>query len=171
MSTDKIHIRPFLPGEWPDFKAKRLESLKAIPWVFTSTYEGTIAKPDEWWREMLTSDKDAVFGLFDGAVLVGITGVFTSWVDPMDTTAFLGMSFIDPAYRGKGHSPLLYKARLDWAREKGFEKAFVSHRAGNKASQAANRKFGFRHVRDVEKQFPDGPAISCEYELDLRRRP
>ncbi len=167
MDLSKIHIRPFLPREWPDFKEKRLHALKSMPHLFTATYEMMAEKPDEFWIETVGGDRGKVFGLFDDLKLVGITGIFKNWRDESGRTAHLVMSYIDPDYRGHGLSQLLYKVRLDWARDNGFEKATVSHRDGNEASKAANQKFGFEFTGSEMIDFADGPALDHRYELKL----
>ena len=65
---------------------------------------------------LLLFDGYEVFGLLDGEHLVGITGAF-AWPDDISgETATLVMSYIVPAYRGRGLSGLLYTAALDWIR-------------------------------------------------------
>lgn len=167
MELDKIHIRPFLPKEWPDFKAKRLTALKELPHLFSAGYDDAITKPDEFWQDMLSGEKGIVFGLFDHTKLIGITGVFENWRDETGETAHLCMSYIDPEYRGHGLSRLLYQARIDWARGKGFKKMTVGHREGNEASKATNQKFGFKFTDKEEIDFPDGRAFDFRYELVL----
>ncbi len=167
MELDKIYIRPFRKNEWEIFKGKRLQALKDMPNVFLSTYGAAAAQRDEFWQEMINSDREEIFGLFDGERLIGITGVFENWRDKSGRTANLGMSYIDPGYRGRGLSRLLYQARIDWARAKGYEKITVGHREGNETSKAANQKFGFVFYEKEEIEFPDGRAMDYRYELKL----
>lgn len=167
MELEKIYIRQVRVDEWEKLKAKRLQALRDTPLFFSSTYEGISAKPDSFWIDMLCNDDERIFGLFDTEMLIGITGIFKSIHDPEGKTALLGMSYIDKEYRGMGLSKLLYQARLDWAREKGFEKAAVSHREGNEASKAANQKFGFQFIKAVEFEFSNGMAFDHRYELVL----
>lgn len=167
MALDKIIIRPFHIHEWEDFKTKRLQALKELPHLFLSGYAESAVKDDHHWRDMIEDEKCKIFGLFDDRKLVGITGVFESQYDPSGKTANLGMSFIDSEYRRKGLSNMLYQARIDWARSKGFKKITVGHREGNEASKAANQKFGFEFVEKEEIEFPDGPAMDYRYELKL----
>lgn len=160
-------IRPFRKEEWQNFRTKRLQALKELPHLFSAGYDEAITKPDSFWLDMLTSHKGQVFGLFDGPQLIGITGIFENWNDKSGATAHLCMSFIDSEYRGKNLSALLYQARIDWAKIKGFKKITVGHREGNEASKAANQKFGFQFYEKEEIDFPDGRAMDYRYELKL----
>ena len=76
MALDNISIRPFLPEEWLDFKAKRLQALKELPHLFLSSYDDAASKPDDFWRDLLVGEKEKIFGLYDNSKLIGITGVF-----------------------------------------------------------------------------------------------
>ncbi len=167
MDLTNIYIRPFQKDEWELFKAKRLQALKDLPHLFLSSYGATAAQRDEFWQEMIAGENEEIFGLFDDQKLIGITGVFKNWRDASGITAHMAMSYIDPEYRGKGLSALLYQARIDWARAKGFKKITVGHREGNEASKAANQKFGFVFYEKEEIDFPDGRALDYRYELKL----
>ncbi|PZP56678.1 MAG: hypothetical protein DI586_02885 [Micavibrio aeruginosavorus] len=167
MELDKIYIRPFRKDEWELFKAKRLQALQDMPNVFLSTYGAAAAQRDEFWQDLIGAEKTEIFGLFDDQKLIGITGAFENWRDETGKTANFGMSYLDAGYRGKGLSRLLYQARIDWARAKGFEKVAVGHREGNEVSKAANQKFGFVFYEKEEIDFPDGRAMDYRYELKL----
>ena len=164
---NSIWIRPFRKDEWQDLKAKRLQALKEMSHLFLSTYGAAAAQRDEFWQDMIGAEKSEVFGLFDNGKLIGITGVLENWRDPSGKSVNMGMSYIDPEYRGQGLSQLLYQIRIDWAQAKGFEKITVSHREGNEASKAANQKFGFVFYEKEEIDFPDGKAMDYRYELKL----
>jgi GNAT superfamily N-acetyltransferase len=153
---NSITIRPLGPKEWAAFKNFRLLALKAEPGVFHSCYEEELAYAPEKWQGTLTNPSDRIFGLFDSDRLIGITGVFTWREDPSRETALFGMSFIAPGYRGRGLSRLLYKARLEWIRTKGFKRLLVSHRASNGASRRAIERHGFLPTRCAARIWPDG---------------
>lgn len=113
---------------------------------------------------MFDEDKCA-FGLFDHEKLIGITAVISITEDKAECI----MSFIEPDYRGRGLSALLYEARIEWALKKKHLKILVSgHREGNTASQKALLKHGFTYARTNDETWPDGQkAPGYEYELDL----
>ena len=164
-----IHIRPLTGGEWRLFRDFRLAALQAAPGVFTATYAVERDFPQHRWQRTVTGDDHQVFGLFDGNQLVGIAAVFTHRDDPSGRTALLAMSFIEPAYRGRGLSGLLYEVRLDWIAARGtFTRVVVSHRASNEASKRANQRYGFIEVSREPAVWPDGDAEEAvHYELRL----
>ena len=97
-----------------------------------------------------------VFGLFDGARLIGITAAFTWRDDPSGETVLLAMSFIIPEYRGRGLSQLLYKARLNWIRAHSqFRRVVIYHRESNEISRRANQRFGFSVLQRASRKWPD----------------
>jgi len=109
--------------------------------------------------------------LFDEKKLIGITATFTWRGDKTGATALLAMSYIDPGYRGRGLSRMLYEARLNWiAAQPQFRKVIVGHRASNEASRRANQRFGFVKIDRAARTWPDG-AVEDEitYELVLDR--
>lgn len=167
MELDTIYIRAFRKDEWEIFKAKRLQALADMPNVFLSTVAIASAQRDEFWQDLINGEETEIFGLFDQDKLIGITGVFLNRRDPARKSASFGMSYIDAEYRGRGLSKLLYQARIDWAKAKGFEKVVVGHREGNDISKAANQKFGFVFFEKEEIDFPDGRAFDYRYELAL----
>jgi GNAT superfamily N-acetyltransferase len=121
---------------------------------------------------MLTSPVLVCFGLYDGEYLAGLTASYVADEDPSGRTMGLAMSYIRPAYRGRGLTALLYAARFGWAREKGMARVIVSHRASNTPSRKAIERHGFRHVRNDPYTWPDGVTEDnvC-YELMLSEVP
>jgi RimJ/RimL family protein N-acetyltransferase len=143
-----IVIRPFDRLEWDIFKSLRLQALRDEPGVFAATYDSAAALSPEEWQDTIQGPGHQVFGLFDGARLIGITAAFTWQEDPSGETALLAMSFIIPEYRGRGLSRLLYQARLDWIRAHSqFKRVVVFHRESNETSRRAIHRHGFSAVR------------------------
>ena len=150
-SMNTVTIRALEPSEWEAFRDFRLASLQAAPGVFAMTHDTAAHwSPDDWQAEAQGPDHQ-VFGLFDGKRLIGITAAFTWRGDPAGQTALLAMSYILPAYRGRGFSRLFYDARLAWIRaQPQFRHILVSHRKSNEASRRANQRHGFsRPVRPI----------------------
>ena len=170
MSASGVHVRALGPDEWENLREMRLFALRTEPGVFLSTYDKEAALAAEEWRATLSLDDGRVFGLFEDARLIGITGVFTWKHDPSRKTAVFAMSYILPQYRHRGFSRLMYEARLEWVdAQPQFEKIVVSHREGNEISAKANRPFGFEFVRTEMKSWPDGTTGNeLVYEKRLR---
>ncbi|MBL8543244.1 MAG: GNAT family N-acetyltransferase [Hyphomonadaceae bacterium] len=164
-----ILIRPLQEDDWAPFRALRLRALQSEPGVFATAYAEAAARPESQWRWTVSGADHQAFGLFDGAALIGITAIFRDSEDPSGATAMLAMSFIEPAYRGRGLSQLFYDARLAWARAHGgFRRIVVSHRASNEASRRANQRHGFTLTGSAPRTWPDGVTEDeISYELLL----
>ena len=168
----KAIIRPFEPSEWEAFRDFRLKALQSQPGAFSSSYESERQLPDERWQDYMRRDSaQQVFGLFDGVRLIGITAAFRYRGDPTGETAILAMSYIEPEYRGRGLSRLLYEARLDWVRaQPHFKRVVVGHRESNERSKRANQHFGFRYTDRESRTWPDGlTEDELNYELLIPR--
>ena len=162
-----IYVRALEADDWELFRERRLEALRAEPGVFASSFERESGLSPEEWRDRVGGPRKRMFGLFDDDRLVGITGVITDPDDASGATALLVASFIVPAYRGRGLSARLYEARLDWiARQPGFTRAVVSHRASNEPSRRAAARFGFTEIARAERLWPDG-SLEGEVVLEL----
>jgi len=152
-----ISIRALRPSEWLLFREFRLAALRASPGVFLGTFEREAAHTQERWAALLAGIDGAVFGLFEGTEVIGITSVYTDQDDPNGSTAGLAMSFILPAYRGRGLSAKLYEARLAWIRSRPkFRRVRVGHRASNEASMRAVQRHGFALIDRKRRLWPDG---------------
>jgi RimJ/RimL family protein N-acetyltransferase len=160
-------IRQFTAQDWQAARDIRLQALKTNPTVFSFTYEKALTLTEQDWKQRLSDPNTGIFGLIDDTgKCIGMTGVAIRSENPQD--ANLWGSWIHPDHRGKGYSDLLYKARIDWARQKGLKRITVSHRESNKASFRANQRHGFTFVRQEDTEWNDG-VIEPElfYELVL----
>jgi RimJ/RimL family protein N-acetyltransferase len=79
------------------------------------------------------------------------------------------MSYIEPAYRGRGLSDLLYTAALDWIREHPrFKSVMAAMRASNAASRRACERHGFAAIETALRTWPDATTEDeVIYELRL----
>lgn len=167
----RIHVRLFTPDEWPLYKAIRLEALQSDPHVFGSSHAKESADPDSRWQDGLRDPQTvAIFGVFDGDALIGMTGIKLLRDDPAGLTAKLWGSWIKPAARSRGVSIPMYRARLDWAAaHPTVKRVIVSHRQSNAASMRANQKHGFQKTHSEDHVWPDGvsaPHVFYELLLD-----
>jgi RimJ/RimL family protein N-acetyltransferase len=151
-----LTLRRLDAADWRALRAVRLQALADQPGSFFRSLAEDEAEPDDHWRAMLTRPTAALWGAFDGDRMVGLTGAFTDRDDPSGMTAAFGMTWLDPAYRGRGVSRLCYEARIGWARARGYARIHVGHRASNAASAAAMRRAGFRPIRREPHLWPDG---------------
>ena len=161
-------LRRLGPEDWRAFRDVRLAALRDSAGAFFRSLAEEEAQPEAYWRELLALDTAALFGVFDGEALVGITGVFTDRDDPSGRTAALGMTWLAPVHRGRGVGHRFYAARLAWAREHGFARVAVGHRASNEPSRRTMLAAGFREVGRTPHQWPDGGSEDhVDYELML----
>ena len=152
-----ISIRQLTENDWRQLSQGRLKALQADPKVFGSTYELESKFTEDDWRSRLQSDDSAIFMLFADDAPIGMTGVSVFRDDPTGKTAIFWGSWLEPDFRGRGLSDLMYKNRIDWAtNHPGIERIIVSHRASNLASKYANQKHGFAFTRNHEKVWADG---------------
>ena len=164
-----ITTRALTAPDFETFRQIRLRALREHPDVYSASYGEAAARTERDWTEMLDGKGKCIFGLFDGDKIIGLAAVFTSREDPGGETGVLAMDYIDPLYRGRGLSRLLYQARIDWAKQYlPFRRLVVSHREGNEPSRRANQSFEFKFVGKEEMDWPDGMrAADYVYELDL----
>lgn len=166
-----VTLRELGSQDWRALRELRLHALQTEPGLFFSTYEAEAQRAEEEWTALASGDAEhQVFGLFDGARLVGISGVFTDRNDPTGRTAALGMSYILPEFRGRGLVALFYQTRVAWARARPrFRRAVVGHRRSNEPSRRAIVRSGFTWTEDQPYRWPDGSEEEhLAYELRLR---
>ena len=138
------------------FKSIRLEALQKEPQFFGSNFERESGFTDQDWLSALTDKSRAYFALSADKLVVGVTGIFKNEQNP--SQAILIASYIRSEYRRMGGSDLLYRARLNWARDNGFSEVIVSHRASNDASKRSNQKHGFQYSHSAPHVWNDGIA-------------
>ena len=168
MGLDNITDRELMPDEWEELRRLRLRALSLHPFYFAWTAENAAKQPEEFWRDYLSGDNKAVFGLLDRNKFIGITAVFKHRDFPDGSTADFGMTFIEPSYRGQGLSQRFYDARINWAKAHGFSRIIVAHHVDNESSKRAILRNGFLYMNEHMHDWPDGSrAPELVYELKL----
>ncbi len=167
-----IHLKQLSVADWEIFRDIRLKALKSDPGVFGANFADSSKKTPREWQDMLRNPNTAVFVICDHADIIGLTAISIDKDDPTETQALLWASWLEPEYRGKGISNLMYQTRLDWAREHPTcEKITVAHRASNLVSKYANQKHGFVFTHLEQQQWPDGKIEESHcYELNIKSR-
>jgi len=152
-----ISIRQISIDDWQEFREIRLKALQSDPKVFGSNYTRENNYSDQDWKEWLGAKNQAIFFIYDDEKPIGMTGIYIPQDTVRKTTAVLWGSWLDSDYRRKGISDLMYKSRIDWAKQQpDIRKIKVSHRESNLASKYANQKHGFRLVKKEDKVWHDG---------------
>jgi RimJ/RimL family protein N-acetyltransferase len=165
-----ISIRQLTEEDWRLYSAIRLKALRSDPMVFGSNYETESKYTETDWRRRLQSNDSAIFMVFAHETPIGMTGVSVWRDDSTGRTALFWGSWLEPSFRRRGLSKLMYATRIEWAKaHPGIERIIVSHRASNVSSKYANRKHGFVFTRTHEKIWADGITEDevC-YELKLK---
>lgn len=164
---ENISIRRLEEKDWRELRYIRLKAVRSEPSLFLKSYEEEAAVSEDEWKSRLSSESGAIFGLFDSGRIIGITGSFRFRESPEDTAIF-GMSYLEPEYRGKGLSKMLYVPRLAWVRaQEGIRRVIISHREGNEASRGSILKWGFRPYEKEVTTFGDGSKAK-EHKYELR---
>lgn len=164
-------IRQLNESDWHEFSRIRLKALKTDPEVFGSNYEAESKWTEADWKNRLQSKDSAVFMIYDDETPIGMTGVSFWREDVTNRTAIFWGSWLEPEFRRKGLSDLMYRARFDWVITRPtIERIIISHRASNVASKCANQKHGFVFTRTHEKVWADGETENevC-YELRISK--
>jgi RimJ/RimL family protein N-acetyltransferase len=166
-----VTLRALTADDWRELRHIRLAALRSDPGMFFRSYADEVDQTEAQWIELASGD-DAhqVFGVFDGARLVGISGVFAEAADPTGSTATFGMSYALAEYRHLGLIARLYQERLAWVRARPrFVRAVVGHRRSNEASRRAMERCGFRPLGVEPRRWHDGIDDDyLSYELLLR---
>src|SRR5215213_6536719 len=131
-----ISIKQLTESDWRLLSEVRLEALRCDPSVFGSNYESESKFTEADWRSRLQSKDSAIFVIFFGETPIGMTGVSVFREDVTNKTAIFWGSWLESAFRRRGLSEQMYKARLEWAKaHPTVERIIVSHRASNVASK------------------------------------
>lgn len=163
-----MKVRRLSVEDWEANREIRLEALAEFPGNYFTSLAEAKARTEADWRAMLNDPKMAIFGLFDGEALAGLTAIYIADEDPSGRTAGFAMSYIRAAWRGQGHAAVLHRARLDWARDNGMTRVIVSHRASNEPSRKAIARSGFTRIGARLHRWPDGvEEDDVQYELRL----
>jgi len=165
-----IFIRQLTENDWREFSRVRLKALQTDPTVFGSNYEKESQMTEAEWRSRLQAKDNAIFLIYENETPIGMTCVSVDRDDPTQKTVLLWGSWLAPDFRGKGLSELMYRTRINWAKDQPtVEKIIVSHRASNLLSKYANQKHGFVLTHKNEKVWMDG-ATDDEifYELKIK---
>ena len=168
MNMSEFEVRQLVTDDWSGFRLIRLESLAKYPQFFAPSQDERNFTPEQW-MAFLENKNAAIFGLFDSADLVGVSGIIRENNNPESHRALMMASYIREEYRGKSLSRLFYDARIAWARkQKDIDTLLIYHREGNLISRNANQRFGFKQVGSFKKTYLDGTeGLSLAYELKL----
>ncbi|MDR3096419.1 MAG: GNAT family N-acetyltransferase [Paraburkholderia sp.] len=160
MNADPLTIRPLTADDIDAFHALRLRATVDTPYGIVPTRE----EEARWTREeniarVRQTGQQAVFGAFDGAVLIGIVGWRRETRQKLAHKVLIWGVFVEPAYRRAGVARRLMERAIEHARANGLRQMHLSVSARNPRAQALYRSLGFT-IYGVE---PRAMCIDGEY--------
>ena len=152
---DEMDIRKFTSDEWPAYRDVRLAALKEAPDAFGSTYEESIGRLDEQWRDRLIGidpKLDCPLGAFKDGGVVGLA--WGSIEQGNRTRADLYQMWTSPDCRGEGAARRLLNEVIDWATQQGAVELVLGVTVGNTAAESLYRSAGFVAFGEPERLRP-----------------
>ena len=113
MIVAPIAVRRLTKADAVLYRDIRLESLKANPEAFGSTFEAEVAQPSSWFAGRL--DGSVVLGVFRGAELLGVAGFAIQQGQKRLHKGMLWGMYVRPGARRGGLGQRLVEAILDLA--------------------------------------------------------
>ena len=99
--------------DWRDLRVIRLEALRSEPAAFSSSYEETLAWPDEVWRQRLANEPRIHLLARAQSRPIGIVGGYLGSDDGDDSVAEVFGMYVTREHRGKGIGRLLLTSLID----------------------------------------------------------
>jgi ribosomal protein S18 acetylase RimI-like enzyme len=99
--------------DWQDLRAMRLEALRSEPAAFSSSYEETLAWPDEIWRRRLANEPRIHLLARARSRPIGIVGGYLGADDGDDSVAEVFGMYVTKEHRGRGIGRLLLTSLID----------------------------------------------------------
>jgi ribosomal protein S18 acetylase RimI-like enzyme len=94
-------------------RAIRLEALQLEPAAYSSSYEETLARPDEHWRQRLASDQSVHLLARARSRPIGMVGGYLGSDEGDDSVAVVFGMYVTSEYRGRGIGRLLLTSLID----------------------------------------------------------
>jgi ribosomal protein S18 acetylase RimI-like enzyme len=166
----EIVIRRLEPQEAAIYREMRLVCLKNVPQFFGSTYEEEVLNPKFFFETTIeTASPDHVmFGAFDGATLIGITGFNRMARQRASHRGELVQVYVDSNYRGKNIGEKLLRHALDYAFQlEGIEQVQLSVIASNRTAITIYEKLGFQSFGVQKNYFKVGESYLDQQFMQL----
>lgn len=164
---DTTTIRRLTEQDVNLFREVRLKALKDSPDSFDQKHEEELAKPLEYWQELLDkvspSSENIAFVLFDDEESIGVVYGFNKG----EKRGGLGGLWIDPNYRKRGFATTLINKVITWAKNEELERLTLWNTEGHEGSEKLYRKIGFQPT-GRKKPLELNPSVHIEeFELPL----
>jgi ribosomal protein S18 acetylase RimI-like enzyme len=149
-----ITIRRIRIGESDLFKQIRLTALKDAPNAFSATYDSTLQRSAESWREQADSTASgsdrATFIAFSDDAPIGIAALYRD-KDKAELGELLQL-WVSPEYRGVSVARDLMDTIFQWAKENNFRKV----KAGITKANSRALKFYFKYGFSILEESSEG---------------
>jgi ribosomal protein S18 acetylase RimI-like enzyme len=134
-------------------KELRLEALRNDPGAFGSTYEGTLQRPDNWWKERLEAaeldpSRTMLFAEEEGR-LVGMAGAYPE--EDLQNVDIVSM-YVSPAFRRRG----IARELLDRVIAKQEGNVCLCVNQDQVAARKLYESYGFVTIAETNLTRPDG---------------
>ena len=115
MSSDDhdVSVVALGPRDWRDLRAIRLEALRSEPVAYSSSYEETLVRPDEHWRQRLANDHSVHLLARAQSRPVGMVGGYLGSDEGDDSVAVVFGMYVAIEHRGEGVGRLLLTSLID----------------------------------------------------------
>jgi RimJ/RimL family protein N-acetyltransferase len=140
MVNPEVQIRRLTPEDAHLYRAIRLESLRANPEAYGSTFEVENTCPLPWFAERIGSCE--VFGAFANNELVGVAGLLRNKGRKEEHKTYLWGMYVRAAWRKAGIARRLVETLVDYARSR-VELIQLAVVSGNEQARRLYASLGF----------------------------
>lgn len=156
-----VSIRPFREGEWPLYRALRLDALRDSPHAFGSTIAREAGFPEQEWIRRLANGATSPHDLplvaeCDGRA-IGLAWARIAAEHPETVTLY--QFWVHPDFRRHGVGRMLVDAATDWARGSHAREMTLSVALGPGSAIDFYRRLGFEAVGDRSPLRPGSDAL------------
>jgi ribosomal protein S18 acetylase RimI-like enzyme len=113
MEVENVSVVVLDPRGWRDLRAIRLEALQSEPAAYSSSYEETLARPDEHWRQRLANDQSVHLLARAENRPIGMVGGYLGSDEGDDSVAVVFGMYVASEHRGRGIGGLLLTSLID----------------------------------------------------------
>jgi ribosomal protein S18 acetylase RimI-like enzyme len=110
---ESISIVVLGPRDWRDLRTIRLEALRSEPAAYSSSYEETLSRSDEHWRQRLANDHSVHLLARAQSRLIGMVGGYLGSDEGDESVAVVFGMYVTSEYRGRGIGRLLLTSLID----------------------------------------------------------
>ena len=167
----EISVVALGPQDWRELRAIRLEALRSEPAAYSSSYEETLARPDEHWRQRLANDQSVHLLASAQSRPIGMVGGYLGSDEGDDSVAVVFGMYVTRAYRGRGIGRLLLTSLID--RLSAFPQIATIRLGVTETQDPARRLYesaGFRVVGKTEEGIAVNERRYDELIMELRVR-